>query len=291
MTVTIEQIKSLRKITNAGLSTCKKALEDANGDINQAIIYIQKTGRRISETREGNSASEGITFSAINDKRDFAVIGSVSCETDFSVNSKVVSNFIDDICAYAVENKCKSIDEVKIKTNSVTNGEACYISAKEAIEQIIVAQIKEKVVLEYDYIEGGTIFTYTHYNKRVSVLLKCDLTEIDDSTEELKKNIYAICSNICLQVACCDSILGISKEDINEKDINTAMEIATAKAAEKAKNDPVKQQYIITGYMNEYYQGAVLLEQPYIDDGNILIKDLIKKNNIKIIDYRRLKTF
>ena len=289
MSVTKEQIINLRKITNAGIAACKKALEDANGDINQAIINIQKTGKHIAETRGGKSTSAGITFSAINDVHDFAVIGSVSCETDFTVNSKVISDFIDKICAYAIKNKCKSIDEVKIETNSITNGEACYISPQEAIE-IITAQIKEKVVLEYDYIEGGTIFTYTHYNKRVSVLLKCDLTEINDSAEELKKDVYAICSKICVQVASCDSILGISRENIKEKDINTAMDIATAKATEKAKNDTIKQ-HIITGYMNEFFQEAALLEQPYMDDSNILIKDLVKKNNIKIIDYKRLKTF
>lgn len=286
----MEQIINLRKITNAGIAACKKALEDANGDINQAIINIQKTGKHISEKRGEKSASAAISFSAINDECDFAVIGSVSCETDFSVNSKVISDFIDKLCGYAIKNRCKTIDEVKIETNSITNEKPCYISAKEAVEQVITAQIREKVVLEYDYIEGGTIFTYTHFNKRVSVLLKCDLTEINDSSEDLKKNVYSICSKICLQIACCDSILGISREDINEKDVNTALDIATAKADEKAKNDSIKQ-HIITGYMNEFYQEAALLEQPYMEDSNILIKDLIKKNNIKIIDYKRLKTF
>lgn len=290
MAVTMEQIINLRRITNAGIAACKKALEDANGDINQAIINIQKTGKHISENRGEKSASAGISFSAINDECDFAVIGSVSCETDFSVNSKVISDFIDKLCAYAIKNRCKTIDEVKIETNSIANEKPCYISAKEAIEQEVIAQIKEKVVLEYDYIEGGTIFTYTHFNKRVSALLKCDLTGINDSAEDLKKNVYSICSKICLQIACCDSILGISREDIKEKDVNTALDIATAKADEKAKKDDIKQ-HIVTGYMNEFYQEAALLEQPYMDGSNILIKDLIKKNNIKIIDYKRLKTF
>lgn len=290
MAVTIEQIIKLRNITNGGLSDCKKALEEADGDINQAIIYIQKYGKHISENRCEKSASAGITFSAINDECDFAVIGSISCETDFSVNSTVVSDFINKICAYAIKNKCKSLDEIKIETNSPTNEGACYISAKDAVAQVVTAQIREKVVLEYDYIEGGTIFNYTHFNKRVSALLKCDLTEINNNSEEVKKDVYAICSKICLQVACCDSLLGISREDINEKDINTAMDIATAKADEKAKNDSIKQN-IITGYMNDFYQEAALLEQSYMDDANILIKDLIKKNNIKIVDYKRLKTF
>ena len=286
----MEQIIKLRKITYAGIAACKKALEDANGDINQAIINIQKTGKNISENRCEKSTSAGITFSAINAECDFAVIGSISCETDFGVNSEVISDFIDNLCAYAIENKCKSLDDVKIETNSITNEKPCYISAKEAVEQVITAQIREKVVLEYDYIEGGTIFTYTHFNKRVSVLLKCDLTGINDNSEDDESDVYAICSKICLQIACCNSLLGISREDINEKDINTALDIATAKADEKAKNDDVKK-HIITGYMNEFYQEAALLEQPYMDGSNILIKDLIKKNNIKIIDYKRLKTF
>ena len=268
MSIKLEEINKLRKITGVGIMSCKNALEEAEGDIDKAIIILRKRGLKLTEKRKDNETKEGLTFSVVNDNHDFGVIAALRCETDFAANSDGVRDFMSSLCNYALENKCKNIDDVVINGNKV-NDEILNL----------IAKIGEKVCIEYDYIDGGNIDNYTHFNNRISVLLQF---EGDDTPENIK-----LCHDLCLQAAAMNPLC-LSREQVDASTREREQALAHEEAVKKAKNEEIAVK-IEAGYMNNFYKNVVLTEQEFMKEPKVIVKQLLEKNNIKLTDYKRLQ--
>ena len=111
MAVTMADITKLRKISGAGMMDCKKALTEANGDIDKAMEIIRKRGQAIAAKRSDRDASEGCVLA----KKDggFAAIIALKCETDFVAKNADFIALTQAILDAAVANKCQTLDEVK----------------------------------------------------------------------------------------------------------------------------------------------------------------------------------
>ena len=111
MGVGLEDIKKLRTMTGAGLGDCKKALAEANGDIEAAIEIIRKKGQAVAAKRSDREASEGAVLCKA--ENGFGAIIALKCETDFVGKNADFVKLAQDILDAAVANKCKTLDEVK----------------------------------------------------------------------------------------------------------------------------------------------------------------------------------
>ena len=110
MAVTINDIKKLRDMTGAGLSDCKKALIEAENDMDKALELIRKRGQAIAAKREDREAAQGIAKG--KSVGNFAAIIGLKCETDFVAKNEKFVNLANQILDAAVENKVKSLDEL-----------------------------------------------------------------------------------------------------------------------------------------------------------------------------------
>jgi elongation factor Ts len=97
MTITLDQIKELREKTGAGITFCKKALEETNGDMDKAAELMRKQGIAKAEKRADKSAAEGIVGSYIHSNNKVAALVEVNCETDFSAKSDTFVEFAHDL--------------------------------------------------------------------------------------------------------------------------------------------------------------------------------------------------
>ena len=111
MAVTIEDIKKLRHLTSAGLSDCKAALTETNGDMDAAVEILRQKGKAIAAKREDRQASEGCVLADVKD--NFAAIVALNCETDFVAKNATFVELTKKLLALALDNKVKSIDELK----------------------------------------------------------------------------------------------------------------------------------------------------------------------------------
>ena len=117
MAVTIEDIKKLRKLTSAGLSDCKNALNETNGDMDAAVEILRQKGKAIAAKREDREASEGCVLAKAAD--GFAAIVALKCETDFVAKNATFVELTEKLLDLALNNKLKSVDELN---NLVVDG-------------------------------------------------------------------------------------------------------------------------------------------------------------------------
>ena len=223
MAVTMADITKLRKISGAGMMDCKKALTEAEGDIDKAMEIIRKKGQAIAAKRSDREAAEGCVLA----KKDgeFAAIIALKCETDFVAKNEDFVALTQQILDAAVANKCKTLDEVK----ALSLGDR-------TVEQAVTDRsgiTGEKMELDgYNVVEGPYTTIYNHMNKNQL----CTIASFNKASEELAHNI-------AMQIAAMNPMAideaGVP-ESVKETEIKVAIEKTKAEQIQKAVEAAIK---------------------------------------------------
>ena len=172
MAVSIADIQKLRKMTGAGLSDCKKALTDSEGDFEKAVEIIREKGQAIAAKRSDRETSNGCVLVKYAD--GFAAIVVLKCETDFVANGADYIKLTQDILDAAVAAKAKSLDEVKELT----------LADGTKVQDAVIARsgiTGEKMELDgYNFIEGENVSVYDHMGKHTL----CTMVQTNKAAEE-----------------------------------------------------------------------------------------------------------
>ena len=324
MAVTIADIQKLRKMTGAGLSDCKKALTEADGDLEKAIELGRERGLAIAAKRSDRETSNGCVLVKV--ENGFGAIIALKCETDFVANGKDFIALTQSILDAAVANKCKSIEEVQ----ALKLADGTVVS--EAVTQRS-GITGEKMELDgYMYLEGENIYTYNHQN----INLLCTMVQLSKDNEEVGHQItmqVAAMKPIALDEASVpqevkDSefkvavektkeeqvekavVSAINKAGINanlvdsedhissniakgwltEEEAQKARDIRTKVAAEKAANLPEQMiQNIAKGRLAKFFKENCLVNQEFIQDSKMNVAEYVKSNDkeLSIVDFKR----
>lgn len=143
MKIEIDKIKELREITGLGVIDCKKALEQANGDIKDAKIILKKKGMKIAEKKSSRPAKEGVIDSYIHYNNKLGALVEVSCETDFVSKNEQFLEFVHDIAMHIAATNSLFIDRDKISKRFINDKKKIFI--KEAIEEGKSKEIAKKI--------------------------------------------------------------------------------------------------------------------------------------------------
>ncbi|MFZ0454744.1 MAG: translation elongation factor Ts [Ignavibacteriaceae bacterium] len=263
MAVTAAQVNELRQKTGAGMMDCKKALTEANGDIQKAIEILRKKGASVASKRAEKTAGEGMILTKVSDDRKEGVIVEVNCETDFVANSEDFKNFADDVLNTLASGKPKNVDEL-LKNNSLENK-----------LNDVMGKVGEKMEISRFKIEeapDGLIVDYIHPGSKLGVLVKFD-------NEADADNLAALGKDIAMQVAAMNPIC-VYREEVPKDTINKEIEIYKEVAKKEGKPEQILEK-IALGKLNKFYQENCLIEQAYIKDNAKSISDLIKEFNAK----------
>lgn len=218
MAVSIADIQKLRKLTGAGLSDCKKALVEADGDMNKAVELVRERGLAIAAKRSDRETSNGCLLVKKTD--DFAAMVAVKCETDFVSAGKDFIAMVQEILDAAVAAKCKTLDEVKAL--KLSNGEdaATTVLHRSGITG-------EKMEIDgYNYLEGGNISIYDHMNKHMLATMV-----------QLNKENEDAAHKVAMQVAAMKPV-ALDEASVPQSVIDEEKRVAT----EKTKEDQVARQ-------------------------------------------------
>ena len=256
MAVTLDDIKALRTKTGAGMSDCKKALTEADGDFEKAIEIIRKKGLAVAAKRSDREASEGCVLVKVDG--NFGAIIALKCETDFVANNKDFVALTQSILDAAVAAKAKSLDEVK----------ALPFQGK-TIADIVLERtgiVGEKLELDgYNFIEGPEIASYNHQGKNFLCCLVAFNKEVAD-----KEYVH----EIALQVAAQNPI-AVKPEEVPADIVAREKEIAADKAREEGKPENMIER-IAEGRMKKFYDESCLLNQKYIVDEKKTVAEYLK---------------
>jgi elongation factor Ts len=172
MAVTIEDIKKLRAMTGAGMKDCKKALAEANGDIDKAVELVRERGLAIAAKRSDRATSNGCVL--VKNDNGFAAMIALKCETDFVANGADYIALTQEILDLAIAAKAHTLDEVKeLKTkDGITVAEA--VTRRSGV-------VGEKMELDgYNVLEGANISVYDHMRKHTLATM----VQLSDANDE-----------------------------------------------------------------------------------------------------------
>ena len=324
MAVTIADIQKLRKMTGAGLADCKKALTEAEGNIEKAIELVRQRGLAIAAKRSDRETSNGCVLVKV--VPGFGAMIALKCETDFVANGKDFIALTQAILDAAVENKCKSLDEVKELTLASGDKVADAVVHRSGITG-------EKMELDgYNFIEGDNIYTYNHQNKN----LLCTMVQLNKAAEEQGHNMTLQVANTNPMGLDVDSIPesvkeselkvaiektkeeqvkkaveaalkkagfnlyiaeneehiaeGIAKKEITEEQAQEIRDLKVRVAEEKAANLPAQMvQNIAQGRLQKFFKDNCLVKQDYIWDTKMTVTDYLKAadKELKVVDFKR----
>ena len=263
MTITPQMIKELREQTGAGFGDVKSALNEANGNMEEATKILRKKGLAAASKKAGRVTAEGAVVANVTGNTGALV--EVNCETDFVGRNEVFQRFANEVAAAVAQSKANSVDDF---LNEKWPGGDDTVAQKVS-EQI--ASIKENISIRrfarYDAPENGVIGSYIHGGGKIGVMV-----EVTGSNRE---HAAEIARDIAMHVAAAEPRF-LRREDVTQKDLDTEREIARDAALKSGKPEAIVEK-MVSGKMEKFYGEACLLEQPYIRDDKSTVSQYVAK--------------
>lgn len=324
MAVTLADIKKLRDITGAGMMDVKKALEEANGDFEQAKDLLRKRGQAIAAKRSDREASEGCVLGKA--ENGFAAIVAVKCETDFVAKNADFVALVKLILDVAMDRQPESLEALK---NEVVSGR----TVAELVTERSGVTGEKMELSDYVFLRGPKVDAYNHLgNKLSSLVAVAEADAVQEIVHGVSMQVAAM-SPIAVSAELVaqevkDRELKVAIEKTKQDEVNKAIENALRKAginpahadsmdhiesnttkgwltpeqAELAKQiretvpaeaeaniNEKKVEMIAQGRLAKFLKESTLLEQVYVmSEEKELVKDVLKKVGITVNDFKRV---
>ncbi len=275
MSFTAKDVMELRDRSGAGMLDCKKALTDADGDMEKATELLRERGIAKAVKKEGRIAAEGVVGAYVCDKCGVGVLLEINCESDFVSRGEKFHGIVDEVAKVIAKDKPADIDALN----------ACKLGDATVKDYIInqTAVIGEKIsIRRFEiYENSGKIETYIHMGGKVGVMV--DAADFTAGSEETLHDI-------ALQIAasrpgyiCRDEVP--AEVIAKEKEIMLVQMQNDPKNANKPANILEK---IVEGKLGKFYQDNCLLEQPFVKDDSKKVADVIGKK-FKVVRFVRFE--
>lgn len=269
MEISAAQVKELRERTGAGMMDCKKALVEADGDIEAAIEAMRKSGVAKAAKKAGRVAAEGGIVIQTNDDGDLAVILEVNSETDFVANDDNFRAFINSVADTILSERPTDVDAL----NSLQ-----LAGGKETIEearQQLILKIGENIsVRRFQLHErrGDHLASYLH-GSRIGVLV-----DLQGGSEELARDI-------AMHIAASRPVC-ITEDQIPAETLQQEKDIFVAQARESGKPDDIIEK-MVTGRIAKYKKEITLVGQPFVKDPDQTVGKLLESARASVCDFIR----
>lgn len=271
MSISAKEVKKLRDITGVGMMDCKKALVETDGDVDQAIDLLRKTGQKIAAKRADREANEGLIVTSSTDDGKTAVLVEVNCETDFVARNDEFQKFAKGLANKVLEERPADRDAF------LTSAYNSAGTVKDALVQL-TGKIGEKIEVRKLVTlssEEGSVVSYIHPGSRLGVLV--DINGDGD--------LLATGRDVAMQVAALNPVATRRDDvpgDVKEKE----MEIAREAAVMDGKPEKIIEK-IATGKLERYYKDHVLLEQPFVKDSSQTVTQMLEGASAEVSSFVR----
>ncbi len=268
MTFTAKDVAKLREMTSAGMMDCKKALQESNGDMDEAVKYLRQKGIASAAKKAGNIAAEGVIAAQVSADKKSAVVVEINSQTDFVAKNDEFQAFVKSVVQAAIDNQTATIEALKkinIGGKTVEEG---------AIE--LTAKIGEKIdVRRVQLVKAaGGVYSYVHpVGSKIGVLVALSAT---DDTKGADIAMHIAAANPAPEY--------ISKDEIDQNTIAQEKEIEANKDDLKGKPAEIIEK-IVMGRVDKLLAAKVLMEQPFIKDSAQKVSAYL--GNIKVESFAR----
>lgn len=254
MQITTEQIKELRDATGISVMQCKRALEEAEGDMKKALAILKKTSSDIAAKKLSREVKDGRV--AIKGTEIKAVLVSLHCETDFVAKNEDFAGLINTLADLALKD---GVDKMKTDAKGMIDG-----MIQKTGENIQMGEIYE--------VSGKVVGSYVHNNKSGVIV------SLEGGNVELAKDIAMHITAMKPEY--------ISETEIPEDTKKTMNEIFQKEVAAIDKPEEIKKK-MLEGKIATYFKEKTLLSQPFIKNGDQTVGKLLENNKAKIVEVKR----
>lgn len=268
--ISAAMVKELRERTSSGMMECKKALVEANGDMELAIENMRKSGLAKADKKSGRIAAEGIVGAKVSDDGKTVAIVDINCETDFVAKADDFVNFVNNVTA-ALLNSDIETDE-QLLAMKLTDG-----TIVDEVRRGLISKLGENITVrrfqKYHTETGGTA-CYLH-GKKIGVIV-----ELAKPDNELGKDIAM---HIAASKPTC-----VSDAEVPAELIEKEKEIFSAQAAESGKPADIIEKMVV-GRISKFLAEVTLLGQPFIKDDKVTVGKLLASKGNSVLRFARLE--
>ena len=264
--ITAGMVKELRERTGLGMMDCKKALVEANGDMEKAIDDLRKASGLKAAKKAGRIAAEGVVLTKVSEDGNFGIIVEVNSETDFVARDENFLGFANKVLQEA-------FNRHEADVAALMAGEL------EKVREALVQKIGENInvrriqIVEFKNPNAGIVDSYIHSNNRIAVVVA------------LKGGDSSLAKDIAMHVAAVNPLV-VRAEDVPKELLAKESEIYSAQARESGKPEDIIEK-MIQGRLRKYVAEVSLLDQPFVKDGEITVAALLKKAGADVVSFIR----
>ena len=271
MSVSAKQVKELRDATGVGMMDCKEALQETDGDFDEAVSLLRKKGQEVASDRAAAEADEGLVVTAVADDGHAGAIAEINCETDFVARNDEFQEFAERVAERVLFAAPNNLDELKT------------LSYEEdvTIEDELVAltgKIGEKLTIRrFDVLESddGQVISYIHPGSRLGVLVE---VQGDGDVEETGRDV-------AMQVAALEPI-AVTRDEVPEDVKEEERDVAREAAVNEGKPEHVIDN-IVEGKLERFFEDHVLMEQAFVKDSSVSVKEMLDEAGLSVTSFTR----
>ena len=278
--ITASMVKELREMTGAGMMECKKALVEAEGDIEKAVDVLRTRGLAAVAKKAGRATNEGTVMAIVSDDCKSGAVVELNCETDFvGINDKFKA-YAEKIAKAALAAKPADLDALKAAD-----------AEGETVEEVVTDAIHtlgENIQLSrFAVAEAAAVSSYIHGGGKIGVLVEFDVEGIDPASAEFAQ--YG--RDIAMQVAAACPVAA-NRDAVDPAIIEHEKAIYMAQAAESGKPEAI-QEKMATGRLEKFFKESTLTEQAYVKNPDQSVAEYtaeVAKNlggEISIVNFTR----
>lgn len=270
MAITASMVKELRERTGSGMMECKKALVEADGNIDVAIEQMRKSGQAKAAKKAGRTAADGIIAITFSDDGKKAAMVEVNCETDFVAKDDTFISFTDAVAECALNSTITTVEE--LLEQPLHNGEETTVNtAREALIVKIGENMNVRRFQRFET-ENGQLGSYRH-GVRIGVVV-----EIEGGDADLLKDI-------AMHVAATNPTC-VSEDQVPAELLEKERDIYKAQALESGKPENIVEK-IVDGRVRKYLSEITLVGQAFVKDPDVTVGKLLSDAGAKVVGFTR----
>ena len=257
-------VKALREKTGCGMMDCKKALSETDGDMAKAVDFLREKGLAAAAKKSTRVAAEGVAFAKTNEESSVGAVIEVNSETDFVAKNADFLSFVELCADTVIKNNPKDVDALL----------ACKTSAGEKLGDVLtkkIATIGENIKVRRFKRFEGFVTTYVHANGRIAVIVNAKLS---DSSAKENAVVKEALKDIAMQIAAVNPGY-LDTESVPNDVLEKEKSILKEQVLNEGKPESIVEK-IVMGKMNKFYKENCLLEQVFVKDNNLTVKQYLK---------------
>ena len=282
--ITAAMVKQLREMTDSPMMECKKALVEAEGDMDAAVDILRKNGLAAAAKKAGRDTTEGAVAAYVSADGTMGALAEVACETDFVASNPKFTGFASQVAEVVCNTEPADVEALLAAD---MNGETVQAGLTEMIH--IIGENMKITRFTVRKPAAGAVSSYIHMGGKIGVMVEFAFNNAETASADAFKTFA---HDVAMQVAATAPIAAV-REDVPQATIDHEVEIYKAQAAESGKPEAIQEKMAV-GRLEKFFKGFVLNEQEFIKDSNITIKQYAEKvskelgDDIKVVGFDRL---